>query len=234
MKFSSSNDTQIDPKSGPSQPDQGAAALQGKHMPMGTRLASSTAPAAIVTFGLFVMMGSLIAAEYTPVAKEDARVIDTIVPQKADDKEVIIRDQVKKLETVTAPPPAKPFKISKQEVKVPAPKLEGAPPGPVQIEVPPLLDITIYVDDTNAQPLSPPVPVYPTVAITQGIEGECSVRFDVNVKGQPYNIQADCTDRVFERAAKKAVSNVQFALKIVKGQAQERKNVIYPLVFQLT
>ena len=70
-------------------------------------------------------------------------------------------------------------------------------------------------------------------AAERGIEGSCDVRFDVDTRGKPYNVEADCTDRVFKREAERAVSRVEFAPKIIRGQAAERRNVVYPLQFTL-
>ncbi|MCI4645428.1 MAG: energy transducer TonB, partial [Hyphomonadaceae bacterium] len=67
----------------------------------------------------------------------------------------------------------------------------------------------------------------------RGIEGSCEVRFDVNARGEPFNVEAVCTDSVFRREAERAVSRVRFAPKIVRGQALERRNVVYPIEFGL-
>ena len=91
----------------------------------------------------------------------------------------------------------------------------------------------VAISDRDAQPIRPPVPTYPSRAAERGIEGSCDVRFDVDTRGEPYNVTADCTDRVFKREAERAVSRVEFAPKIIRGQAAERRNVVYPLEFTL-
>ena len=55
----------------------------------------------------------------------------------------------------------------------------------------------------------------------------------MDTRGRPYNVEASCTDSVFKREAERAVSRVEFAPKIVRGQPAERRNVVYPLEFQL-
>ena len=77
------------------------------------------------------------------------------------------------------------------------------------------------------------MPTYPSRAAERGIEGSCEVRFDVDTRGRPYNVQATCTDSIFKREAERAVGRVEFAPKIVRGQAAERRNVVYPLEFTL-
>jgi protein TonB len=59
------------------------------------------------------------------------------------------------------------------------------------------------------------------------------VRFDVDTRGRPYNVQATCTDNIFKSEAERSVSRVEFAPTIVRGQAVERRNVVYPLEFKL-
>ncbi|MBR9834458.1 MAG: TonB family protein, partial [Alphaproteobacteria bacterium] len=92
----------------------------------------------------------------------------------------------------------------------------------------------VAISDRDAQPIRPPLPTYPTRAAERGVEGSCDVRFDVDTRGRPYNVQATCTDNVFKREAERAVSRVEFAPKIVRGAAAERKNVVYPLEFKLS
>ena len=56
---------------------------------------------------------------------------------------------------------------------------------------------------------------------------------NVSIRGEPFDVRADCTDRVFERAAKKAVEKVKFAPQIRDGLPVMVTGVIYPLEFQL-
>ncbi|MEO1323155.1 MAG: energy transducer TonB [Pseudomonadota bacterium] len=85
----------------------------------------------------------------------------------------------------------------------------------------------------DLQPLTPPVPVYPRAAIDRGLEGTCEVHLDVSIRGEPINVAADCSDRSFERAAKKAVEKVKFAPQIRDGLPVMVTGVIYPLEFQI-
>lgn len=87
--------------------------------------------------------------------------------------------------------------------------------------------------DRDAQPIQPPIPMYPVRAAERGIEGKCEVHFDVDNTGVPYNIDARCTDPVFEREAERAVSKAKYAPKIVNDMPVERKGVVYPIQFRL-
>jgi protein TonB len=91
----------------------------------------------------------------------------------------------------------------------------------------------VAVSDRDAQPIRPPTPSYPQRAQERGLSGNCDVRFDVDTRGKPYNIAATCSDAVFKSEAERAVSRVEFAPKIVRGKAVERRNVVYPLEFNI-
>ena len=75
--------------------------------------------------------------------------------------------------------------------------------------------------------------IYPDTAASRGITGTCDVYFNVSPKGVPYSIEAKCTDRLFERAAEKAVSKVKFAPKIHDGLPVTVTGAIYPIVFRM-
>ena len=87
--------------------------------------------------------------------------------------------------------------------------------------------------DREAQPIRPPVPSYPQRAWELGLSGSCDVRFDVDARGKPYNVVATCSDDIFKTEAERAVSRVEFAPQIVRGEAVERRNVVYPLDFNI-
>ena len=119
-------------------------------------------------------------------------------------------------------------------MNLPTPQIQGAAPSAVKFDRVQSLDINpVAISDRDATPIRPPVPTYPSRAAERGTEGECTVSFNVDVRGRPYDVKADCTDSIFRREAVRAVSKVEFAPKIVKGQARERRNVVYPLVFKL-
>ena len=119
-------------------------------------------------------------------------------------------------------------------MNLPTPQIQGAAPARIDVgNVSNFAMDTVIVSDRDAQPIRPPVPTYPSRAAERGIEGSCEVRFDVDTRGKPKNIVADCTDRLFVREAERAVEKVEFAPKIIKGKAVERANVVYPIDFNL-
>lgn len=199
------------------------------------RSLAGTVLAACIVYGLFLGMSALITRDYVKPDTVPSRLIERLTPM-LDDADLAPRpiEPPRPIDPATKPPPLPQLSATKSNIDLPVPYLGIAPfdiPGFDRVQP---LDLTPNaLPDTDARPIRPPEVAYPSRAIAQGIEGECLVTFDVDIRGRPYNVVADCTDSVFERAAYEAVSRVQFAPKILGGQARERRNVVYPLVFTL-
>lgn len=191
--------------------------------------------AAVIVYGLFIMMGQLISAEFEEPELGDQRTIERITPeQRNEEVRSRSRSKPRRIASADKPPPPPKLSASKSDIDLPTPQIQGSAPTELNFDRVQSLDINpVAISDRDAQPIRPPVVTYPTRAAERGLEGECSVRFDVDVRGRPYNVAADCTNSAFKREAERAVSRVEFAPKIVQGQARERKNVVYPLVFNL-
>lgn len=198
-------------------------------------LAPAMVIAAGIVFGLFILMAKLIEPKEFVESKNEYRTLERITPQ--DEQTEIRRTQrqsVKRIKTADKPPPPPKLSAAKSNVNLPTPQIAGAAPSELKIgEVSSFAMDAVAVSDRDAQPIRPPIPVYPTRAAERGIEGDCEVRFDVDTRGKPYNIDATCTDSVFKREAERAVSKVEFAPKIVRGKPAERRNVVYPISFTL-
>ena len=202
----------------------------------GARLLSTFAPAAGITFGLFVIMGSLIAAEFSPEETVETRTITSIIPEEFDD-DIRIKKHVKpqKIALSDQPPPPPKYAPNKENIDLPSPQILGGAPTELVFKTVQSLDVRpVAISDRDASPLRRPVVAYPTRAQERGIEGNCTVTFNVDVRGQPYDLKADCSDSIFRSSALKAVGNVEFSPKIVKGRAQERRNVVYPIEYNLS
>ena len=191
--------------------------------------------AAIVVYALFIGMGLLIAQDFVPADADETRVIERITPEAANEEvRSRARSKPRRLQTADKPPPPPKLSARKSDIDLPTPDIQGAAPTEIRVDRVQSLDINpVAISDRDAQPIRPPVPTYPNRALERGTEGDCQVRFDVDVRGRPYNVEADCTNSVFKREAERAVSRVEFAPKIVGGEARERRNVVYPLVFSL-
>lgn len=191
--------------------------------------------AAIVVYLLFTFMYSMINQEYQQPEDVEQRVLERITPAE-DDTEVRTRarNKAQRIQSADKPPPPPKMSATRSDIDLPTPNIQGSAPTELNIDRLDSLAIDpVAISDRDAQPIRPPVPTYPTRAAERGIEGTCEVRFDVDTRGRPYNVQATCSDSVFKREAERAVSRVEFAPKIVRGQAAERRNVVYPLEFRL-
>ena len=87
--------------------------------------------------------------------------------------------------------------------------------------------------DRDAQPIRPPAPSYPPMALMFRLEGYCEVRFSVDEAGYPFGLSTSCTQPVFCYQSKAAVSKVQFEPKRIDGRVVPRFDVVYPLEYRL-
>lgn len=191
--------------------------------------------AAGVVFGLFSLMNNLIVVEEVTLEEKEQRVLDVITPQENDQNVTkLIRGEILRIESTDKPPPPPEFKVSKASIDLPALSINGSAPAEVVIQTVGALTIApVAISDRDATPIRPPVLNYPARALQGNIEGDCDVSFNVDVRGRPYDVDADCTSSLFEREALRAVRRVEFAPKIVRGQPAERRNVVYPITFRL-
>ena len=199
------------------------------------RLGIALGIAVPIVYALFMLMNYLISVKEVRLDESEQRVLSAITPQQQDsDVRVRQRSKPKRIDSAQKPPPPPKVSATKSQIDLPTPRIEGAAPTDLNLGRMDSLAIDpVAISDRDAQPIRPPTPSYPQRAAERGTEGSCEVRFDVDTRGRPYNITATCTDNVFKREAERAVSKVEFAPKIIRGQAAERKNVVYPLEFKL-
>ena len=199
------------------------------------RLVIALGIAVPIVYALFMLMTYLISVKEVKLDESEQRVLSAITPQQQDsDVRVRQRSKPKRIDSAQKPPPPPKVSATKSQIDLPTPRIEGAAPTDLNLGRMDSLAIDpVAISDRDAQPIRPPTPSYPQRAAERGTEGSCEVRFDVDTRGRPYNITATCTDNVFKREAERAVSKVEFAPKIIRGQAAERKNVVYPLEFKL-
>ena len=191
--------------------------------------------AGLIVFGLFSFMERMVSVEFAPPEVSPQRMLEAFVAPEPEDQDVHeVSLEPEKLELADRPPPPPKQAAGTPDIDLPVPQFDGAVPGRldiVRLDQMPLSPVAI--NEREAQPIRPPVPVYPRRAAERSLEGRCDVQFDVDVRGRPHNIQAACSDRIFVREAEAAVSRVQFVPKIQRGRPVERQNVVYPLEFRL-
>jgi periplasmic protein TonB len=199
------------------------------------RFLVATAIAVPIVLAILMLMNALISVKELKLASGETRVLAAITPQKQD-SDVRTRQRAKpqRIDSAAKPPPPPKQSATKSSINLPTPKIDGAVPQNLDLGRMKSLAIDpVAVSDRDAQPIRPPTPSYPQRAQERGLSGKCDVRFDVDTRGKPYNVQATCTDSVFKSEAERAVSRVEFAPKIVRGKAVERRNVVYPLEFNI-
>lgn len=199
------------------------------------RILIATVIAIPIVLIIFTIMNLLISVKELKLDSGEQRVLAAITPQQQD-SEARTRQRAKpqRIDSAAKPPPPPKQSATKSSINLPTPRIDGAVPQNLDLGRMKSLAIDpVAVSDRDAQPIRPPTPSYPQRAAERGISGSCDVRFDVDTRGKPYNVSATCTDSVFKSEAERAVSRVEFAPKIVRGKAVERRNVVYPLEFNL-
>ncbi len=199
------------------------------------RFATVALPAGTMTVALFLAMQHLVQAEDVSPPKQtvyDVQAFMDVVPGPEPTRATI---RLKKLDPVD-PPPRPPALVKDIEiVNLSDAGYGGAAPadyGAADLEMIKPSRITSIADRTMI-PITPPVPLYPRRAETLGVEGTCDVHLNVSTRGDPFDVRANCTDPVFESAARKAVQKVKFAPQIRDGLPVTVIGVVYPLEFKL-
>ncbi|KPP83233.1 MAG: outer membrane transport energization protein TonB [Oceanicaulis sp. HLUCCA04] len=182
--------------------------------------------AAIITFLLFTLMQILIFEEGAPPedAGDDVRITISEAPEEIQAR---TRDQnIDEVEEVTPPPP--PPDIERASADQPTESLSTVVGGLPEFDRPSLTggDISFDVSDRDAQPLVRIPPQYPPRAAERGLEGQCSVQFDVSPDGNPTNVSIlTCSNSVFERETIRAVERWRYEPRVEDGVAQWRRGV---------
>ena len=187
--------------------------------------------AALVVFGLFMLMIYLISGDFKPGEKSENTSFE--INPVIEDVETIEREtKIDRVEQVQTPPP--PPMIERAQADKPTERiatLDGAVP---EFEAPKIdqTSFKIAVSDRDAQPL---VRIPPQMPPNADRSGHCNVRFDVSPDGQPFNVQTtSCTDTVFKRASIRSVEKWKYQPKIQDGVAVGRTGVESKITFRLT
>lgn len=182
--------------------------------------------AAIITFLLFTLMQILIFEDGAPLPDVDDEVRISI-SEAPEEIAARVRDtSIDQVEDVTPPPP--PPAIERARADQPTESMATIVGGLPEFDRPSLTggDISFNVSDRDAQPLVRIPPQYPPRAAERGIEGRCSVEFDVTPDGNTTNIRIlSCTNSIFERDTIRAVERWRYEARVQDGVAQWRRGV---------
>lgn len=197
------------------------------------RLSMAMLLAVPLVYCLFLTASWLIEVDDVSLSAVTERPLSTITPQSSD----IPSDPVLTSMTLTSvdkpPPPPRPA----VETRGSAPDFVITAPDNSVFEVskmkPPVIQVTALVG-RHIQVVRAPAPAVPAAALTRGISGSCDVLFDVDTRGRPFNLTAQCTDDIFRAEAIRAVSKAEFLPRISQGGvAVEQHGAIYPLEFKV-
>ena len=87
--------------------------------------------------------------------------------------------------------------------------------------------------DRDARPVYRVGPAYPPLAASEGLEGNCSFRFDVDAQGEILALRfLDCP-KAFRDATRFAVSQWRYAPKLIDGKPVIRRGIISSFEFEL-
>lgn len=212
------------------------------------RFAVGVPVAAILSVALFMLMENLIrikeicppGAVMSPATgkcvKQDQRSLRNIFAEKASVDQIRSnRKAPKKLNKANKPPPPPKMSATKQNIDLPKANIQGSAPTEIKFERVTGINVgAVSVSDRDAQPVRPPNTGPIQRAMQRiGKSAQCEVSLDVDVQGKPFNVQATCNVKQYERAAEKSVSAAEFAPKIVKGKAVGRRGVVYPFELQM-
>lgn len=172
-----------------------------------SRLSLVVPLAAAVTIALFILMQILI--------RTDLIAIDP--PQ--DRPRIAIAEYVPPVEIDRTPPeitdPVPPPELPDLRIRIDQPGSlgQGVPTGPIMIDTP----VIDPFDEAGIQfqhdpgPLVRVEPVYPARMLDRGVEGRCTLRFDVLGSGQTANVELLGCDSGFERASLSAVYDWRYS-----------------------
>ena len=200
-----------------------------------TRYISALALALVVTFGLFYVMQYLITMHAERGATTSGgKVVDFVRLRRDADLQTRKRELPQKQKQPEPPPPPEmemvaPSEATGGEMAIAAPSIG------MEVSMAGGLNMGVAPSDTDIAPLVRVNPVYPVRATERGIEGYVIVEFTIAADGSVKDervIEAD-PERIFDRAALRAVSKWKYKPKIEDGKAVERTGVKVKFPFEL-
>lgn len=197
----------------------------------GLRLLVALSLAGAITVALFMVMEVLIRSDAPPPAEviEPRSVTISFTPPEFDPPR---GPRNPNLDAPIAPPPAAPRIVAEAQSQ----PMEGGFAAAA-----PTLDQDVVMEGMDRIALPPPPldtrvePVYPRGALARGVQGDCTIRYDILASGRTANLSVvACDARGFERASLDAVAGWRHAA--ARGQdpnAVLRRGVTTTLSFRL-
>ena len=189
--------------------------------------------AALVTFGLFYLMQTMIGVEGELNESDSIKVVDFVRVKRSEEVKKKEREPPKKEKVDDTPPPPD-FQMDQTT------NLDG---GGIGIAA--AVDTSMSLDtgqgfsmasaDGDAVPMVRVPPQYPERALQRGIEGRVLIEFTITKSGsvKDAKIIAAEPSSIFNKAAIKAVLQWKYNPKIVNGEAVEQVGVRISLPFRI-
>jgi len=200
------------------------------------RFSVALAAAALITFGLFWVMQSLIARGSALDYRRDKRVVLDFVRFKREEKvETKSREKPRRLDRKEPPPQA----------QMPVTKMAQAPnKQALRVDVPPFQPQLALAGgphlgaapaDSFAVPLVRPAARYPQRAQARGVQGWVHLRFTVTPQGTTKDVKVLDADPqgYFEKAAISAVEKYKYKPRVENGVPVEESGVEIVLSFEM-
>ncbi|MED5535067.1 MAG: energy transducer TonB [Pseudomonadota bacterium] len=195
------------------------------------RYAMSVSVGAGVTFGLLFIMQLLIATGRNAITEtENFRLGDFV---RVERNEII---ETKKEAPEKPPEPEAP-------PEMPAPDMNNAFDNSMAVSVSaPVMDTSMSiggvgfaVTDGEYLPIVKVAPVYPSRALTRGLEGYVIVEFTVTRAGTVRDVfVVESTSALFERAASEAALKFKYKPRVIDGEAVEVPGVRNKITFEIS
>lgn len=193
------------------------------------RFISALIPAVIVTMGLLLTMHYLIASNMEEPEESEEFKIPDITMDEREVREEFDTSKVEKPEEVEEPPP-----------EVPEPEFE-TPDIDNSIAVAPEVGVKVDIggiggfnSDGDYLPIVKVAAKYPARALSRGTEGYCTVSYTVTTTGETKDVEeADCPNRIFLSASKKAAAKFKYKPKVIDGEPIEVPGVRNRFIFEL-
>ncbi|NQY98290.1 MAG: hypothetical protein HRT82_14145 [Henriciella sp.] len=163
------------------------------------RFSLVAAPASLITASLFVTMERAVAVEDFSPTEQIAYTLDPYMEREAITETTPPKEKPVRAPDIDPPPMAPDLVKDITFDSIPYPGYTGTRPaeyGEADFDqIKPKRAMSVI--DRRILPITPPVPTYPARAARTGLEGDCNVYLNVSIRGEPFNVRAQCTDQVF-------------------------------------
>jgi len=202
-------------------------------VPGALRVLCSALAAATVTLGLlFLMQGLIVTGESAITEVRAVAFVDFVRVRQAEE----VRRKEQKPDKPQAPepqpaaevrpPPQNPdtgivVSMSRPDTRMAADIRIGAMGG-------------FGMQDADYLPIVKVLPLYPRIALSQGLSGWVMLRFTITVSGSVTDIEVvESSHAVFERPAIRAAAKFKYKPRVINGNPVEVHGVLHKIVFEL-